>query len=86
MKPAVSVKPKPFYCLFINTVKEEVYVSPNARLCLCLNYHVYLGFYLHALKCPVGISAWDLVGLRFLLAFLILMPVLIYKRTQPFVE
>ena len=43
MKPVVSVKPKPFYCLFTNTVKEEVYVSPNARLCLCLNYHVYLG-------------------------------------------
>lgn len=31
-----------------------------------------------------GISAWDLVGLRFLLAFLILMPVLIYKKDTAF--
>ena len=83
MKLAVSAKPDSFYRQLHS---QFIYVTPYSRLFLYCHYHVYLGGFtiFSRLNTQWQISAWDITALRFGLAFLILMPVLLYKKDTAF--
>ena len=62
-------------------------MSPQKQgyLYVLITMCIWGGFTLTArLSANWGISAWDLTALRFLLAFIILMPILIYKKDTAF--
>ena len=61
------------------TPQKQGYVFIAITMC------IWGGFTLTArLSANWGIGAWDIVALRFLLAFCILMPILIYKKDTAF--
>ena len=61
------------------TPQKQGYVFIAITMC------IWGGFTLTArLSANWGIGAWDITALRFLLAFCILMPILIYKKDTAF--
>ena len=61
-------------------------MSPRTQGYFCIGDHVYLGrvYAFARLNAQWHISAWDIAALRFAIAFLILMPILIYKKISLF--
>lgn len=61
-------------------------MSPRKQGYFCIGDHVHLGrvYTFARLNAQWHISAWDIAALRFAIAFLILMPILIYKKDLAF--